>query len=430
MNPLFSDDPKDEHKQQGYVLPHSQGKRVEPLKKHGSSNPAADLIRHKIEALYAQEPNARQEVADARHSHPPRSKHQQFMFELTTSGKPLAEIQTAWHSYYAHLNDDEKREVWQEFYSANARHVAARPIPETAAQTGAHELVAPANTKLNHVVVGGETMEPPAPVKKERRSVAAIKKHVLKRVRASSTAQLKAKQHLQSLAFGLGLGALVLLIFLFGLFNEMVVAPFIKPSSSVSATPIILPADSIAPSDTPEVIIPKVNVQIPVVYGGQSLAESDVQRALEDGVFHYPTTALPGQKGNAALFGHSSNNIFNKGKYKFAFVRLNELEPGDIFYLTYDKKVYSYKVYAKKVVQPNETWVLGPAEGKVATAALITCDPPGTTLRRLVVWGEQITPDPSGNTAEAAPSEALQTQDLPGKGPSAWSRFWRWITPW
>jgi sortase A len=434
MNPLFPDETsKDGQRDKHYLLPRTDNHRIEPTGEgNDSANPAVDLIRRKINALYAKEPNARQEAAEVKQIHPPRSKHQQFMYELTTSGKSLAEIQSAWHQYYNALPDDEKREVWQEFYSANAeRRKATEATPaQTASESFGVEAIEPQETHTKPIVVSHPEPTIETAKKKDHRSMATIKKQVVKRVRAQGRAQEKARQHLQSLAFGLGLGGLVLLIFLFGLFNELVIAPFIKPSSRVEATPIILNTDAPAPSETPEVIVPKINVQIPVLYGSTSVVEKDIQEALNDGVFHYPTTAAPGQNGNAAIFGHSSNNIFNKGKYKFAFVRLNELEPGDIFYLTYNKKVFTYKVYGKKVVEPNETWVLGPVEGKTATAALITCDPPGTTLRRLVVWGEQISPDSNGNTTAAQPSEALQNQDLPGKGPSAWSRFWRWITPW
>jgi LPXTG-site transpeptidase (sortase) family protein len=265
--------------------------------------------------------------------------------------------------------------------------------------------------------------------KSTRRSVTEIKKHVLKRVRARSKAQIKAKQHIQSLAIGLGLGALSVLIFLFGFFNERFILPFIQPSGRVGATPIILNTDGVAPSSTPELIIPKINVQLPVIYSLGSMDEAVIQRGLEEGIIHYPSTAVPGQQGNAAFFGHSSNNIFNKGKYKFAFVLLHELVPGDIFYMTYDNKVYSYRVFDKKVVNPDETWVLGPVAGKSSTAALITCDPPGTSKYRLVVWGEQISPDPAANASAPAPV-VTSPQELPSEGPSAWSRFWRWVTPW
>ena len=188
---------------------------------------------------------------------------------------------------------------------------------------------------------------------------------------------------------------IVLIIFLFGFFNEVIIAPFIQPSRTAAATPLIVSSDSVAPTTTPEVIIPKINVEIPVNYSETSTNEADIENALENGVVHYPTTALPGQTGNAAFFGHSSNNIFNKGKYKFAFVLLHTLVPGDTFYLTYNGKVYVYKVISRTIVDPSNVGVLGPVPGQTATATLITCDPPGTSLHRLIVVGQQISPDPS-----------------------------------
>ncbi len=411
MNPLFADDPEDKN---SYLLP--RPKQIEPLPPSG--NPAVDMLRHKLDALYQHEPNAKQEMSEVEESQPPRSKHQQFMHQLTTSGRSMAEIQTAWHNYYTDLSDNEKHEVWQEFYQANASKRASH-----ASQP--HRAVPAASTNEIGPIFGDHTTHP---VPTDDRSMATIKQTMLKRLQTSHSAQQKAKQHLQSLAFGLGLGALALLIALFGLFNELVITPFIRPGSA-AATPIILSTDGPAPSSTPQVIIPKLNAQLPAIYDQQYLSEEEVQKTLESGVYHYPTTATPGENGNIAIFGHSSNNIFNKGKYKFAFVLLHEMEPGDIFYLTYNNKVYTYKVFTKKVVNPNETWVLTSTEGKTATAALITCDPPGSTRHRLVVWGEQVNPDPSANSGVAAPSPALQTQELPGKGPSALIRLWHTVNP-
>jgi hypothetical protein len=72
--------------------------------------------------------------------------------------------------------------------------------------------------------------------------------------------------------------------------------------------------------------------------------------------------------------------------------------------------------------------VLDDIPGKTATASLITCDPPGTTLHRLVVIGEQISPDPSGNSAGGGASVPTATKDrLPGNGPTLWTRMWRSI---
>jgi sortase A len=257
----------------------------------------------------------------------------------------------------------------------------------------------------------------------DKRRPEAVRDELLAKVQGR--ARLKPRHHVQSLLFGLGCGGLALLLVLFSFFNELVIAPFIQPSRSVSATPIIIGADGIAPTEKAEVIIPKINVQIPLVFDVPTIKENDVQRGLERGVVHYPTTAMPGQKGNATFFGHSSNNIFNPGQYKFAFVLLHELVPGDTFYLTRDGVAYAYQVIDKKIVEPTEIGILDPIPGKTATATLITCDPPGTTLRRLAVIGEQVSPDPNANTP-ATPAGGTAKDDgaqLPGDAPSLWRRL-------
>ncbi|HSW99694.1 MAG TPA: sortase [Patescibacteria group bacterium] len=450
MNGLFPDESNQTKRDDAsYVLPRAE-RRIEPVSKD-SANPAADLIRRKIEDLYAAEPSAKEELKEVQSG--PQTKHQAFMHELSTSGKSLAEIQSAWHGYYANLPDDEKRAVWQEFYAANASAPAhTSPTPRTriiqqrssaltkprimgkslpAVAAPSHSQTLPqqvAERPKPRVVVLEPEPIPHRPT--DRRSVATIRRQVLKKVRDQGMANVKAKHHVQSLAFGLGLGALVVLIFLFSFFNEVIIAPFIQPNNHAEATPIILSQGSLAPSSTPEVIIPKINVELPVIYG-TSTNENDVENSLEDGVVHYGSTSVPGQQGNTAFFGHSSNNIFNPGKYKFAFVLLHEIVPGDIFYLTYNGKVFTYRVFQKQVVEPTDVWVLNPVQGKTATAALITCDPPGTSLHRLVVWGEQIDPDPVANTG--APAVAQTTShptELASNGPTLWSRVWHWATPW
>lgn len=411
MNPLFTDEPTEQQEANGYLLPRGRKQQVKPLSH--ADNATVQMLRRKLESLYDHEPDAKQESKILARIGSHRSKHQEFMHRLTTSGKSMAEIQSAWHEYYAGLTDREKHEVWQEFYQANATNRAAAAKAATPAPNHVPHASAKSDAAKPVVSVHAADTSMPA-TRPRRRTVKSIRKDVLSHINASHSAQLKAKQHLQSLAFGIGLGAIALFIALFGLFNELVVTPFIRPGNA-AATPIILNTNGPAPSSTPEVIIPKLNAQLPVIYGSQSVSEEAVQKALEEGVFHYPTTVTPGQNGNVAIFGHSSNNIFNKGKYKFAFVLLREMEPGDIFYLTHNGKVYTYKVFTKKVVNPDETWVLTSTEGKTATAALITCDPPGSTRHRLVVWGEQVSPDPAANSGITQPSAELEIQALPGK---------------
>lgn len=411
-NPLFSQ-ANNKDKKSGYVLPKNKQPVVKP---QTDQNAAANIVRQKLAKIYADEPEVNTERKNTPQADAPVSKHQKFLQDLYDKATSVAEIQTKWHEYYTKLVEKEKHEVWREFYSQHAQNTRyaqftnpKKPSPE---QPMPHKQ---------------EVATPSATHKRLRdaRSAKEIQQGIKQKIDSSA---LKDKHHpLRSLFFGATIGATMLLVLLFGLFNEMVIAPFIQPSRNVSATPVILNDNGIAADGSTKVIIPKINVEIPVDYGLTSMLEEDVQKGLENGIIHYPATVKPGEVGNAAFFGHSSNNIFNPGKYKFAFVMLNNLQAGDIFYLTHNKQVYTYKIFEKKVVNPDETWVLNSVEGKTATAALITCDPPGTTLHRLVVWGEQISPDPSTNVATTSQQSAPDSQDIIGPSTSLWDRFKKWL---
>lgn len=364
---------------------------------------AVDLLRTKINALYRKEPDARQEIVEAKAHTRPTSKHQQYMLQLSVSGKSLAEIQTAWHNYYVQLSDTEKHEVWQEFYADQGKAQA--------------ELYYQVHHKQDATAVSQGVNQTAATPKHLQSS---IRKTVQRNKRNES------KQSIwRSLGFGVSMGLIALAFTMFGFFNERVIAPFIRPSSQVSVTPIVGAQANIGPES--KIIIPKINVEIPIVFDQPTIAEDDFQASLEDGVVHYPTTSLPGELGNGAIFGHSSNNILNQGKYKFAFVLLNRLEDGDIFMVNYESKQYVYKVYKKHVVTPNQVEILDKQERK-ATMTLVTCDPPGTSINRLVVVGEQISPSVASNVASSAkPTQAQEQEVLPSNAPSLWSRVTNWF---
>lgn len=402
------DNDQNRPKRDGYVLPRKDY-TIQPPER--GSNEAADLIREKLAKIYASEPDAQQEEDKAEHAQH-RSKHQQFMYELNNSGKDLAQIQTEWHNYYINLPNDEKHAVWQEFYASNdATTHSQQPSNEP---TEAEKIATVRNQITSHNSAHKQARQ-------DRRNASEVQKDIRSH---ASKRKLTAKQHAHSLLFGLGVGLATLSIFLFSFFNEVIIAPFIQPARTTAATPVIVSGDTVAPSKEPQVIIPKINVQIPLRFDIQSNTEEAMQKELEHGVAHYPSTAEPGQNGNGAYFGHSSNNLFNKGQYKFAFVLLNQLVPGDTFYLTKDGKLYAYKVFKKHVVEPNQVEVLDPIEGHPATATLITCDPPGTSLRRLVVVGDQISPDPSTNTAASTNDVIAGPQvQLTGNGQTLWGRF-------
>lgn len=384
-----------------------------------SASPAADLIRQKISALYTDEPNTKEELAEAEASAGHLSKHQRYMQDLSQSGKSLADIQTAWHQYYLNLPDHEKHKVWQEFYAehAKANRKGRQEDQPEAVQHQAEQPHKPSlPAKAAHI----------PHTRSDPRSVADIKRQLVSKVRKRE--RTKRSPHVQSLLFGLGTGGVVVVLLLLSFFNERIIAPFITPSRTVSSTPIIVDPSSTVVGPEPKIIIPKINVEIPVVYDEPSIEENAVQTALERGVLHYATTPNPGELGNAVIFGHSSNNILNRGKYKFAFVLLSRLENGDTFMLQKGGKRYVYKVFKKEIVPPTDLTVLGKTN-KPATVTLITCDPPGTSINRLVVVGEQISPHPGGNIASSVKQNTdTKPVELPSNAPSLWQRLTDWLT--
>jgi sortase A len=100
----------------------------------------------------------------------------------------------------------------------------------------------------------------------------------------------------------------------------------------------------------------------------------------------HPGSALPGERGNIFISGHSVlPQFYNPKNYLTIFSTLYELEQGDLLYLSYLGQEYIYKVETLKVVGPEASWVIFPPDpfGKYLT--LFTCTPPGLKSSRLVV---------------------------------------------
>jgi len=148
--------------------------------------------------------------------------------------------------------------------------------------------------------------------------------------------------------------------------------------------------DPIAPGEArPKVTIAinKIDVEVPVILS-KSTDEKTLQKDLNRGVIHYPKMAMPGQRGNMYIAGHSSNYVWSKGAYNHAFKRLNNLVDGDEIIITtkfYNgKKIeYKYIVSLKEEVAPNDGRIFANTQAQELT--LTTCWPLGTNLRRLMI---------------------------------------------
>ncbi len=220
--------------------------------------------------------------------------------------------------------------------------------------------------------------------------------------------------------------ATVGLLFLSINYNQVLVGAvkqYIAPGGVVTTPVIVEPSSQVAIGQEPKIIIPKIGVEAPVVFDEPKVDEASYQAALERGVVRLGNTANPGTKGNVVIGGHSSNNVFNAGKFKYVFVNLKKLDVGDVFYVNYQGVRYTYKItVAKKIITPKETSVL--AQTETPTITLFTCDPPGTNVNRLIVQAEQIDPSPDGAATSTNQQTAVNTNNpLPSVAPSLWDRI-------
>jgi sortase A len=145
--------------------------------------------------------------------------------------------------------------------------------------------------------------------------------------------------------------------------------------SGITNAPGIMVGDNGA--GTYQISIPKLKVDNAIV----TVGSLDLKKSL----IQYPQTALPGQLGSPVIFGHSVlPQFFNPKSYLTIFSTLYKLKTGDEIFIDYDNIRYRYLVEEMYEVSPNDLSVLEQRfDGRYLT--LITCSPPGTYLRRLII---------------------------------------------
>lgn len=97
-----------------------------------------------------------------------------------------------------------------------------------------------------------------------------------------------------------------------------------------------------------------------------------------------PGSALPGEKGNVFVTGHSSLPQPMGSKHAW-FVNLPNIKKGDNVYINAAGQRFEYIVEGLKIVDPKDTTVLNPPDGRGRYLTLMTCVPPGFNTKRLVV---------------------------------------------
>lgn len=155
-----------------------------------------------------------------------------------------------------------------------------------------------------------------------------------------------------------------------------------RTRSKTSKIAVIHPVDNAF-----AIVIPKIGANSKVISNVSPYNEKDYQVALTKGVAHARDTSLPGEPGNSFYFAHSAANWYQASRYNAIFYLLTKLEPGDDIYVFYKGEKYRYQVTGHEYVDPADLTYLHQLRSK-KTLSLMTCWPPGTTLKRLVVNAE------------------------------------------
>lgn len=156
----------------------------------------------------------------------------------------------------------------------------------------------------------------------------------------------------------------------------------VNPGSIAVASPA--PEVPVVQLGENNLIISKIGVNSPINWD----TGSDIMSVLNDRLAHLAGSGKPGEGKNIFITGHSSNYWWRDGSLNTVFALLPEIKEGDEIIVTYQGKIFRYRVVETKEVTPKET--KGFLEGNREQLTLMTCVPVGTNLKRLLVIADPI----------------------------------------
>ena len=221
----------------------------------------------------------------------------------------------------------------------------------------------------------------------------------------------------------------VMVAFLFLQYNRVLFAyveAYVSPGAAEPESIIVSPNTTVAPSNEARLLIPKIAVDVPIIWDANAADTNSLNKAMDKGIVWFNVqgaNAKPGEKGNFVVSGHSSNDWTDGGNYKFIFARLEKITAGDVVYANYNGTRYTYKITGTKVVKPTDVSALQIGNDK-PYITLVTCTPLGTAQNRLLVFGEQISPNPNeAKAVEQKSSASTSTKKMPANSPTFLQRI-------
>lgn len=138
------------------------------------------------------------------------------------------------------------------------------------------------------------------------------------------------------------------------------------------------------PEESKKLAVSSYNISIPKI-NIENASVSTIDTDLEKHLVNYPNASIPGDPGNAVIFGHSTlPQFYNPKNYKTIFANIFKLEIGDKIFVSSENETYQYKVYNISVVDSSDTSSFSQTYDN-SYLTLVTCTPPGTTWKRLIV---------------------------------------------
>jgi len=138
------------------------------------------------------------------------------------------------------------------------------------------------------------------------------------------------------------------------------------------------------PDNNFSLIIPKININTKVISSVDLADKNATQKALKTGVVQAKGSSSPGQPGATYIFGHSTDSPWHIKLYNAIFYPLKDIQKGSEIIIIFKGKPFIYQVEEKKIVSAgNFQYFTNPLEKE--KLILLTCWPPGTTWKRLLI---------------------------------------------
>ena len=385
---------------------------------------AAQIARKKVLAAYAQ---SAKKAASSPENNDAHLKNEPVAPKINSES--WKKYHSAWQDYY--------QKYYSDYYSKAARtYIEKERLKDARNRAEEEEILGTltrnsmkSDKKAGLSLTGGNA-EGGASVSSENDD--DIKSRLRRTIRKKATENAKKSRRRRHWIPVLA-GVSVVLLILFLQYNRLIFAPimaYVSPGNApASQIEAIDPTITQTVSAEPRLIIPKLNIDVPIHFG---ISLNEVMSAMNNGVAHYRiagASAYPGEIGNLVITGHSAGDVYSSNPYKYIFSGLERLDDGDLIYVNYNSVRYTYRVIKKEVVEPSNVAALVVDTDK-PLLTLVTCTPLGTSRYRLLVTAEQISPSYDGaEEADKMPTvDQNTTEVLPSNEPSFFEGIWNWLT--